>query len=225
MSTFTTELDGAIDQFALLKHPFYQAWNNGTLTMPALQEYAKQYYQFERAFPTFVSQVHANTTDTTARKHLLENLIEEERGEVNHPELWLRFSDALGLNRDEVKNATLMPETEALIGTMRDLTRNGDSLEGLSALYGYESQIPEVAITKIDGLTKHYAITDDRALSFFKVHAEVDQWHRASEQEMIEAAATTEADQTRAKQAAAASAKAMYDMLSGITTRFGISCN
>ncbi len=225
MSTFTTELDAAIDQFALLQHPFYQAWNNGTLTMPALQEYAKQYYQFERAFPTFVSQVHANTTDTAARKHLLENLIEEERGEVNHPELWLRFSDALGLDRDAVKNAALMPETEALIATMRDLTRNGDSLEGLSALYGYESQIPEVAITKIDGLTKHYAITDDRALSFFNVHAEVDQWHRSTEQEMIEASATTEADQTRAKQAASASAKAMYDMLTGITTRFGISCN
>jgi len=225
MSSFTTQLDGAINQYALLQHPFYQAWNNGTLSMEALREYAKQYYQFEKAFPTFVSQVHANTTDATARKHLLENLIEEERGEVNHPELWLRFSDALGLSRDDVKNAEVMPETEALIATMRELTRNGDALEGLSALYGYESQIPEVSITKIDGLTKHYAITDDRALSFFKVHAEVDQWHRSSEQEMIEAAATTPDDQLRATKAATRSAKAMYGMLTGITTRFAISCN
>jgi len=225
MKNFIDELDAAIGEHALLQHPFYQAWNNGTLSKEALREYAKQYYQFERAFPTYVSQVHANTTDPETRKQLLENLIEEEHGEVNHPELWLRFSDALGLSRDEVKNAELFPETAALLETMRSLTREGDTLEGISALYGYESQIPEVSKTKIAGLEKHYGISDDRGLSFFRVHQAADLVHAQGERDCIEKHITTTADEARATAAATTAAKAMYGMLTGITVRFGIHCN
>src|SRR5436190_22462807 len=94
--TFLTRLDEAIQEYSLLKHPFYQMWSEGTLTRETLQEYAKQYYQFENRFSRFVSQVHANTTDLDVRQQLLLNIEEEELGEENHPELWLRFSDALG---------------------------------------------------------------------------------------------------------------------------------
>ena len=219
---FTERLDSAIQEFALLQHPFYQAWNAGTLPMEALQDYAKQYYQFERAFPTFVSQVHANTADAATRNQLLQNLIEEEQGEVNHPELWLRFSDALGLEREEVKNAEPSPATQELLETMRELTRNGDTLEGLSALYGYESQIPEVSTTKIDGLVKNYGIADDRALSFFRTHEAADKLHRQGELDCIHLHTTTTEDEVRAIHAAQTSAKAMYRMLTGITGKYEI---
>jgi pyrroloquinoline-quinone synthase len=221
---FTERLDSAVAEYALLTHPFYQAWNAGTLSLEALQEYAKQYYQFERAFPTYVSQVHANTSDSFTRKQLLENLLEEERGEVNHPELWLRFSDSLGLERAEVRSAELLPETAALLETMRNLTRNGDTLEGLSALYGYESQIPEVSATKIEGLVKHYDISDERSLSFFRTHEAADKLHRQGELDCIALYAHTASDEDRAIAAAQASAKAMYGMLTGITEKYEVMC-
>mgnify|MGYP003351630835 CR=1 FL=1 len=59
------------------------------------------------------------------------------------------------------------------------------SLEGVAALYGYESQIPEISRTKIEGLTTHYGVTSDEGLSFFRVHEEADVLHREAERDMI----------------------------------------
>ena len=38
--------------------------------------------------------------------------------------------------------------------------------EGLASLYTYESQIPEIAETKIRGLKKHYGVTSKKGLEF-----------------------------------------------------------
>jgi pyrroloquinoline-quinone synthase len=228
MNSFIERLDSAIQEYALLSHPFYQAWNAGTLTNETLREYAQQYYQFERAFPTYVSAVHSNTEDAVIRQHLLENLIDEEGSgnntSVSHPELWLRFAEAVGCNRDAVKNATPFAETNALRETMRELTKNGDTIEGLSALYGYESQIPEVSRTKIQGLRKFYGVTTTNGLAFFRVHEKADEWHSQTEREMLAALVTSPEDEERAINAARSSAKAIYDMLTGVVRECSVEC-
>src|SRR5205814_2176942 len=149
MQTFFDRLDAAIAEYSLLKHPFYQAWSAGTLTPETLRVYAGQYYQFEKRFPTFISAIHANTESIAHRQQLLLNLAEEEQGEVNHPELWLRFAESVGAERSESKSAIPFAETSNLIETLREITRHADTLEGVAALYGYESQIPEISSTKI----------------------------------------------------------------------------
>jgi pyrroloquinoline-quinone synthase len=116
-------LDTHIQERHLLTHPFYQSWSAGTLSLRALQEYSKQYYRHVEAFPSYISAVHANCPSLPIRQHLLENLIEEERGAENHPELWLRFAEALGVPRDDVLSAVPLPETTALVQTFRTLTR------------------------------------------------------------------------------------------------------
>ena len=50
-------LDTLIEQHHLLKHPFYQAWTEGTLSRQSLQLYAEQYYQHVRAFPENLKQL------------------------------------------------------------------------------------------------------------------------------------------------------------------------
>ena len=94
---FETNLLEAIMEYSMLKHPFYVAWTEGKLSQSVLGEYAKQYYAHVRAFPTYVSAVHSRCEDLGIRQKLLENLIEEERGEENHPELWMRFAEGLGV--------------------------------------------------------------------------------------------------------------------------------
>jgi pyrroloquinoline-quinone synthase len=103
---FQQRIDEAVNKHAMLNHPFYQLWNEGKLERETLREYAKQYYAHVKAFPTYVSAVHSRCDDLKVRQLLLENLIEEERGVDNHPELWLRFAESLGVSRDEVKNAS-----------------------------------------------------------------------------------------------------------------------
>ena len=152
MNTHLDSIDEQIAAKHLLTHPFYLAWTRGELSKEALQDYARQYYHHVAAFPTYLSAVHAKCDDQATRKQVLSNLIDEEAGQPNHPELWLQFAESLGTSREEVRAAQKQPETAALIDTFRDVCSNEGTANGLGALYAYESQIPAVSESKIDGL-------------------------------------------------------------------------
>ncbi|PYI48624.1 MAG: pyrroloquinoline quinone biosynthesis protein PqqC, partial [Verrucomicrobia bacterium] len=160
MKTYLEEIDNDIAAKHLLKHPFYLAWARGELSNEALTDYARQYYHHVAAFPTYLSAVHAKCEYQATRKQLLNNLIDEEAGSPNHPELWLHFAKGLGVSEDDVRNTTKESETQTLINTFRSVCGNGSTAEGLAALYAYESQIPAICESKIDGLRKHYRFTN-----------------------------------------------------------------
>jgi pyrroloquinoline-quinone synthase len=208
-----------IQERHLLTHPFYQAWSAGTLSPRALREYSKQYYRHVEAFPTYVSAVHANCPSLAIRQQLLENLIEEERGAEHHPELWLRFAEALGVSRDEVAAADPLPETRALVRTFQELTRKSPYLVGLSALFAYEAQIPEVAATKIDGLQRFYGVADQRGLAFFQVHLQADQFHAETARAIFRQQVTCETA-SEVILACEQALSSLWDMLSGISSRY-----
>lgn len=184
MSEIVTSIQQQIAQRRLLDHPFYNAWSKGELTRDALRTYAAQYYHWVLAFPTWLSATHANADDLELRQEILENLIDEERGPDNHPELWLRFCDALGLDRDEVRNVELLPETRQAIESMRVVSRSMHPAASLAALYAYEAQQPDVMKTKREGLRDLYTLTS--GLEYFEVHETLDVEHSAGEAAMIE---------------------------------------
>lgn len=169
----------------LLKHPFYQAWSDGTLPLETIREYAGQYYRHVLAFPRYVSATHAACEDLSVRQMLLENLIDEERGTENHPELWLRFAEALGLSRAEVESKESLPEIKAIIDTFLGAARRSYE-EGLGALFAYEHQIPEIAQFKLEALEKHYGVTTKRGTAFFDVHRTADVYHTQALSEALE---------------------------------------
>ena len=184
MSEIVSRIHAQVATRRLLDHPFYNAWSKGELTREALQTYAAQYYHWVLAFPTWLSATHANAGDFALRQEILENLIDEERGPENHPELWLRFCDALGLDRDAVKNVELLPETAQAIAAMRTVSRDMPAPASLAALFAYESQQPEVMKTKREGLRDLYKLADGHA--YFEVHETLDVAHSAGEAAMIE---------------------------------------
>ncbi|HUS10266.1 MAG TPA: CADD family putative folate metabolism protein, partial [Pyrinomonadaceae bacterium] len=184
-SEFESKLRDAVMQYSMLKHPFYVAWTEGKLTKSVLAEYAKQYYAHVRAFPAYVSAVHSRCEDLSIRQQLLENLIEEERGEENHPELWLRFAEGLGVDRGDVRSAQLLPSTKDSVRRLQSLTQSEDYREGLAALLAYESQIPQVAQTKREGLKSFYDLEDERSVSFFRVHETIDILHQQIEMQIL----------------------------------------
>jgi imidazolonepropionase-like amidohydrolase len=115
MNQHLDTIDSQIAAKHLLTHPFYLAWTRGELSKDALADYTRQYYHHVAAFPTYLSAVHARCEDQATRKHLLSNLIDEEAGTPNHPELWLQFAEGLGMRR-EIEHAT---------GVMKELKRRG----------------------------------------------------------------------------------------------------
>jgi pyrroloquinoline-quinone synthase len=210
-------LDARIASRHLLNHTFYQRWTCGTLTPAELKDYAAQYFHYAMAFPTFVSAMHAQTDDLETRQMLLENLIEEERGPENHPELWLRFCESLGLDREEVKRGLPNDATRHLIATMKSSARDGALHEGLASLYAYESQIPAVAKAKIDGLAAHYDITEDRDIAFFSVHMDADVHHSETSRALLRNLCDTPEKATAAEAAAGRTLDALYGFLDGVT--------
>jgi len=178
-------LDQMIDERHLLKHPFYTKWAEGTLPIEALQEYARQYYTFESAMPRYLSALHTRTESRDVRQQLLDNLWDEEHGKDNHAELWLRFAEGIGVSRDDVQGVIPNDATQALVDMYADVTHEAPVAAGVAALYAYERQVPQVAGSKIDGLERHYGISDARTLTFFNVHGVLDIEQSGAEREML----------------------------------------
>ena len=180
-------VEALIQQRHLLTHPFYTKWAAGTLPKENLREYSRQYYAFESNFPRFISAIHTRTEQAAARQALLVNLWDEEHGEANHAELWLRFAEALGVARDEVQRAEHNAATRGLVDTYRRITTEAPLAAAVAALFAYERQVPAVAQAKMDGLLAFYGITDGPGLRFFEIHASLDVEHAAAERGIIEA--------------------------------------
>jgi pyrroloquinoline-quinone synthase len=208
-------LDQMIDERHLLKHPFYTRWNEGTLPLEALQEYARQYYAFEAAFPRLLSAIHSRTDSAEVRLQLLDNLWDEEHGRDNHAELWLRFAEGIGVERDDVRNAPRNEATQALVDLYTDLSRTAPVPAAVAALYAYERQVPQVAGSKIDGLQRHYGVDDPRTTAFFAVHGVLDIEHSDAERQMLEKL-TAEADPAPVEDATRRALEAWWNFLSAV---------
>jgi pyrroloquinoline-quinone synthase len=223
MNKHLDEIDKNIAAKHLLKHPFYLAWTRGELSKNALTDYARQYYHHVAAFPTYLSAVHAKCADQTTRKELLNNLIDEEAGSPNHPELWLQFAEGLGVSDVEARNTIKEPETKNLIDTFRSVCGDGSTAEALAVLYAYESQIPVICESKIDGLRTHYGFTNPKHYEYFTVHIEADREHSAAERKML-AAYVDKQNFESVKASVNRVLDALWEMLSGVCRRHAIAC-
>jgi len=210
------KIDALIAERHLLTHPFYTKWRDGTLSREALQEYARQYYAFESTFPRLLSALHTRSEQPTVRQSLLDNLWDEEHGEANHAELWLRFGEGIGVDRSDVRSATPNEGTKALLDSYWSAVTDAPIAAGIAALYAYEGQVPEVATEKINGLRNLYGVDDPRTLGFFTVHSTLDVEHSGAERDMIVSLATTEADEEAALNATRAALDAWWGFLSAV---------
>ena len=223
MSAYLDYLDKQIAARHLLTHPFYLAWTRGELRKETLADYACQYYQHVAAFPTYLSALHARCDEQPTRRQLLANLIDEEAGEPNHPQLWREFAAALGVSPNDLENAGKWPETARLIATFRSICGRGDLAAGLAALYAYESQIPAVSESKIDGLVRHYHFTEPDSYRYFTVHVQADREHAAAERALLETRIGSK-NSGAVTEAVDQALSALWELLSAVCRRHAIAC-
>ena len=212
----------------LLKHPFYQAWMQGTLSRNALIDYAEQYFYHVEAFPRYlqlaISGLHGRSAlETEAQRILSENLAEEDGTTygTSHPELWLRFAEGVGASRAAVTATSMRPGIRNVVDHF--LTASQTSLPcALGTIYAYESQVPEVATSKIEGLKTNYQIYDARTLAFFEVHRTADVEHREHLLNLIRALPSDQ--QAEAQRASDIAAEVLWNFLTDICDHNGIAC-
>jgi len=217
--SLVARLSAIIEEYHLLKHTFYQAWSKGELSKDILQQYAAQYYSQVQSFPRFISRVHTNCSEIEARKVLLENLVDEEIHGTDHPALWMQFANGLGVSKEKVNQEIPLAETDAMVDTFYDLAGR-DWRDGLCALYAYESQVPAVSASKIEGLKQFYGITDEKTLEFFTAHQAYDVGHAEQVATLIE----KYVDPERAEKATREAAIALWTFLDGMCRVGHITC-
>lgn len=212
-------IDEIIDEFNLLKHMFYQAWSRGELSREILQRYAAQYYAQVKSFPRFISRVHTHCPEISARKVLLENLVDEEIHGTDHPALWMQFANGMGASSQMVESEEMLPETNEMVETYYNLA-DSDWRDGLCALYAYESQVPAVSASKIEGLKQFYGVTDPDTLAFFTAHQAYDVEHSKQVASLIEQYVDPEKAESATRQASVA----LWRFLDGMCRVGNITC-
>ena len=220
---FWSRFEERVAPYDLLKHPFYQAWSKGELTREDLREYAAEYWHHVSAFPTYLSALHSRLPDGEMRREVLRNLAEEEGVDSPtgrpHSDLWMDFAEGMGAARTEIEARETNPETAALIATFRGLMQEGKALSAMAALYAYESKVPAIAVTKAEGLAKHYG-TEGAAAQYFTLHQTADVahagvWRELIDKELAASPESAEATLSVGEQAA----KALWVALDGVERR------
>ena len=213
---FIDKIDNMIEEKHLLNHSFYKAWSAGELPKETIREYAAQYFQHVSLFPRYLSSIHSNCEDIKTRQILLDNLIDEEKGEENHPELWMRFAEGMGNSRQKISTTKPMKEVSDLVNTFNRLSKSEKYHIGLAALYCYESMQPEISETKKDGLKKFYGIKDENTLKFFTVHMHADKWHREVVRNLIKELSNTKDKQDEILRSVEAALDSLNNFLTGM---------
>lgn len=142
-------LDAIIEDKCLLRHPFYQAWNMGTLSHSDLAIYATQYGEF---IDRIATGWEAAGDPAVAQ---------EER---DHAALWTDFATELRASRPAT---TRLPEIDALVDAANTMFANRP--QALGALYAFEHQQPGTAKSKLDGLRRHYNLAPSAEV-YFDIH-------------------------------------------------------
>ena len=216
-----SRVDELIASRSILRHPFYVAWQQGTLSQEDLSTYATVYWPHVAAFPTYLENAVAQTGDAVSRAELERNLEDEQSNPRPHSELWLDFAAGLGTDRQTVTDAPVHPAAGRLVDTISGLTRS-DTARGLAALYAYEAQQPEVSTQKLGGLREHYGVTESGALAYFSLHAEMDLTHRRSEREALGRSLDAGAAPEAVQQAVHRTLEAYWGLLDGVCEAAGL---
>lgn len=177
MSLLIHSVDTAIQDKSLLKHKFYQMWSAGSLSMEDLRGYSKEYFQLVKAIPTLVENVLGQVTPELERNYsptaTMKHNLEEEK---EHVVPWISFAESIGVTQNELYEYKCSAKTQDAIAEMKKLTSESFAA-GVSALYTYEKQLPEISTKKIEGLVKFYGIQNHKALDYFRIHEKVDIEH------------------------------------------------
>ncbi len=177
MSQLVSSLDNDIQDKSLLKHKFYQMWSAGSLSIESLRGYSKEYFQLVRAVPVLVNNVLRQVTPEFERNYKLSatmrHNLEEEK---EHIAPWISFADSIGVTENELNEYECSEKTQEAVAEMLRLTSESVAA-GISTLYTYEKQLPEISTKKIEGLVKYYGVQNRRALDYFRIHEKVDIEH------------------------------------------------
>lgn len=172
-SSLVLRIDEEIEKRSLLKHPFYEKWSRGELTVDHLRGYSLEYFQLVKVVPEMVKNI-----EEKSPSGLQGSIKENQKEESEHVQLWTKFAHSLGIPNAELAEYPGAQGTMLAVDEMRLLTRSS-LWAGVAAMYAYERDLPKISTTKLRGLKEFYGIDSADALEYFREHEVADVRHAA----------------------------------------------
>ena len=176
-------IDEMIEERSLLKHPFYQMWSDGKLTLDSLSGYSKEYFQLVKAVPSFMTPIIEKAPNS-----VIGELIDNQQEESIHIKSWVKFAGELGVSEYELIQYEGLEKTRKSVLELSELMNTYEG--GACAMYAFEKEIPKISQTKLDGLAEFYGMSNEEATEYFKLHTEADIRHAASWKNILEKTST-----------------------------------
>jgi pyrroloquinoline-quinone synthase len=194
------QLDETRAAINVLEHPFYQRWSAGELSAAELDLYAGEYRHAVLALADASAQAAAcaciESDESPQAAASSEGLSRHAEEEAAHVELWEQFERAAtaAASPSGASSSTgtqqpgpLRGELQQTRACVRAWTAGEDLLEHLAVLYAIEAGQPQIAATKLEGLTAHYGFNEEGPASeYFRVHELRDVEHAREARELIE---------------------------------------
>ncbi|MDO8641831.1 MAG: iron-containing redox enzyme family protein [Nitrosarchaeum sp.] len=177
------QIDEMIEERSLLKHPFYQMWSDGKLTLDSLSGYSKEYFQLVKAVPSFMTPIIEKAPNS-----VISELIDNQQEESIHIKSWIKFAGELGVSEYELIHYEGLEKTRKSVLELSELMNTYEG--GACAMYAFEKEIPKISQTKLDGLAEFYGMSNEEATEYFKLHTEADIRHAASWKNILEKTST-----------------------------------
>jgi pyrroloquinoline-quinone synthase len=183
MNYLIKRIDEMIEERSLLKHKFYQMWSDGELSLESLSGYSKEYFQFVKAVPSFMSPIIQKAPES-----YMNELVSNQQEESSHIKPWMKFAEALGISETELEEYSGLEKTRVAVSQLSSLMNTFES--GSCAMYAFEKEIPKISEVKLDGLAEFYGISGKDATEYFKLHTEADIRHTAAWRKILEKSET-----------------------------------
>src|SRR5437773_2239611 len=158
-----------------VNHPFVRAVCEGRASMEQLREWALQDYQFRRAVPRIAMLRYLACSDPAFQPRLYEVVEEETRGllpgSAGHPDMFLEFAKALGIQPEEFDAVPLRPATAAHLYYAELIIHTLPWFVVMAAQLGAEATLPPAAAALAEGFMENYGLPPE-AVRFFTGHVE-----------------------------------------------------
>lgn len=218
-STFQNSLRSITKNHPLWNHSFLQRCGTSKLSLPEISILAIQMYTFCKNFNRILASILSCCPNENAQLVILQNLYDEMgEGDLDrsHPELFRRFTRALGMDDETLATQIVTPETCNLINTYLEIPHKYGYLAALGAVcYGSEGIVSYLYSQLYKGIIDAASLPKD-SLIFFELHIDIDDSHAANLERVIESTFLTPEEEKNIQQAISEVMDARLHFFNGI---------
>ena len=170
-----TELEAGLREIGAKRyhnlHPFHEMLHNGRCTKGQVQAWALNRYYYQAMIPVKDASLIARSNESTFRREWRSRLIDhdgEREGEGGIAR-WLKLTDGLGLDRDDVVSTkNILPGTRFAVDAYVRFVQERSLLEAVASSLT-ELFSPNIIGERVSGMLAHYAFITPETLSYFEI--------------------------------------------------------